>query len=46
MSSSHNFTQFQKTNHPNQSSGSEDIVDLKSTILGVFCDDDMGLQSS
>jgi hypothetical protein len=36
LSSSHNFTQFQKTNHPNRSSGSEDIVDLKSTIFGGF----------
>jgi hypothetical protein len=40
LSSSHNFTQFQKNIHLNQSSGSEDIVDLKSTILGVFRDDD------
>jgi hypothetical protein len=37
LSSSHNFTQFQKKNRPNRSSGSEDIVDLKSTIfLGGF----------
>jgi hypothetical protein len=36
LSSSHNFTQFQKTNHPNRSSGSEDIVDLKLAIFLGF----------
>jgi hypothetical protein len=34
MISSHNFTQLQKTNRPNWSFGSEDVPDLKSTILG------------
>jgi hypothetical protein len=33
LSSSHNFTQFQKNNHLNRSSESEDIADLKSTIF-------------
>jgi hypothetical protein len=36
LSSSHNFTQIKKKNRLNRSSGSEDIVDLKSTILGGF----------
>jgi hypothetical protein len=40
LSSSHNFTQFQKTNRPNRSSRSEDIVDLKSSIFWVFRDDE------
>jgi hypothetical protein len=30
------LSQFQKKNHPNRSSGSEDIVDLKSVIVLGF----------
>jgi hypothetical protein len=46
LSSSHNFTQFQKKNRPNQSSRSEDIADLKSTIFWGFFVTTTGLQSS
>jgi hypothetical protein len=40
LSSSHNFTQIQKTNRLNRSDGSEHIIDLKSSIFGGFHDDD------
>jgi hypothetical protein len=40
------FHPISKKNRPNRSSGSEDIVDLKSTILGGFFVTTTGLQSS
>jgi hypothetical protein len=40
MVSSHKIHQVQKTNRLNWSSGSEDVVDLKSTIFGGFRDSD------